>query len=155
MCAAVTTTNLTYYVQEYSYGPSATLLSAAGTGSGNLSQIGWGTFVVLDNFLKAGPNETDTLWGKVTGTGVVTTKGGPALGGLQINTQHIFNNVSGYADSSLTVLGTIAPPFEINIPGGTGAFRGFSGYGILTALTELFVPPFSVYRWDIYLRKID
>lgn len=155
MYAAVTTMNLTYYVQEYSYGPNATLLSAAGTGAGNLSEIGWGTFIAIDNILSSGPNVTDTTWGRVTGTAVVTTIGGPAVGGLQINTQHVFNNVSGYAASSLTVLGTIAPPFEINIPGGTGAFRGFSGYGILTALTELAAPPFSVYRWDIYLRKTE
>jgi len=146
--------HLTYFLHEIRGGPNSTLIAAAGTGEGNISNIGWGSFLVLDNYMKSGNTSDSLLLGSITGTAVVTTVGGLATGGTQINTQHIFKEGSKYNGSSLTVIGTIqtaTPPYECNIPGGTGDFRGYSGYGILNPLNSLTVAPHYVYQWDIYI----
>lgn len=145
--------HLTYYVLEIRGGPNSTLLAAAGTGQGNLSAIGWGSFLTLDNYLKEGPDTDSKLLGMITGTTVVTSKGGVATGGAQLNTQHIFSG-DFYNASSLTVTGTIltpSTPWECIVPGGTGAFRGYSGYGLLAPVEATTAPPVYVYQWDIYI----
>jgi len=145
--------HLTYFVHETRGGADSTLLAAAGTGQGNMSAIGWGTFLAVDNAMKSGNTSDSLLLGSITGTAVVTTIDG-IVGGSQINTQHVFKQGSEYNGSSLTVIGTInsgTPPYECNIPGGTGLLRGYSGYGLLTPVTEATVPPLYVYQWDVYI----
>lgn len=146
--------HLTYFAHEIRGGANSTILLAAGTGQGNMSAIGWGSFLVVDNALKAGNTSDSLLLGSITGTAVISTIGGIATGGSQINTQHIFKQGSKYDGSSLTVIGTIqtpTPPYEVIIPGGTGSFRGYSGYAILTPLDALTVAPLYVYQWDVHI----
>jgi hypothetical protein len=123
--------HLSYYIQEIRYGPNRTLLAAAGTGQGNVAEIGWGSFLVFEQALKAGPTADSKLLGTITGTATITTKGGFATGGLKLSAEHIFNEASEYNGSSLTLTGTFGfPPqgWEQIVPGGTGYFRGYRGY---------------------------
>ncbi|KAG0563829.1 hypothetical protein KC19_8G062400 [Ceratodon purpureus] len=149
--------HLTYYVHEIRYGPNATLLAAAGTGQGNFSAAGWGTFSVFENALKEGPTADSKLVANITGTGVITTIGGLPSGGIQISAEHIFNEASGYNDSSLTITGTLSsprgPPWECIVPGGTGYFRGYRGYVLAEPYAATTVPPLFVDKWDIYISK--
>lgn len=154
--------HLTYYAHEIEYGLGSTLLPAAGTGQGNMSALDWGSFLVFDNAMKAG-NSTDSLvLGSITGTTAVTTIGGNSTSGRgsQINLHHIFKEGSGkYNGSSLTVIGHILTPipvaeFECIVIGGTGALRGYSGYGILKPVPNAPVSPLSrVFQWDVYITR--
>jgi len=156
MASSPTSLHLTYYVHETRYGPNATLLPAAGTAQGNVSEIGWGSFLVYEHPLKEGPSSDSKLLGKITGTGAITTKGGTATGGIKLAAEHIFNEASQYSGSSLTLTGTFAFPrqgWECLIPGGTGHFRGFRGYALGEPVEATTVPPLFVYKWDIYLSK--
>ena len=149
--------HLVYYVQEIRGGPNSTSLAAAGTGQGNDSAIGWGSFMVYDNPLTEGPDTDSKLLGVITGSAVITTKGGIASGGLQISAQHIFNEASEYNGSSITVTGTLqsplGPPWECIVPGGTGYFRGYQGYGLLEPVAAYTKPPLYVEKWNFYLSK--
>jgi len=157
MASSPTSLHLTYYVHETRYGPNATILAAAGTEQGNISEIAWGSFLVYEHLLKEGPSPDSKLLGKVTGTAAVTTKGGTATGGLKLAAEHIFNEASQYSGSSLTLTGTFGFPlpgsWENIIPGGTGHFRGFRGYAVGESVEATTVPPLFVFKWDIYLSK--
>jgi hypothetical protein len=133
--------HLSYYIQEIRYGPNRTLLAAAGTGQGNVAEIGWGSFLVFEQALKAGPTADSKLLGTITGTATITTKGGFATGGLKLSAEHIFNEASEYNGSSLTL--TAAPATSED----TGAMR------LGKTIEETTVPPLYVWKWDIYLSK--
>ena len=149
--------HLMYYLHENrGTGPNSTTLTAAGTDQGKDS-VGWGSFLVYENPLTEGPATDSKLLGISTGSAAVTTKGGVASGGLQISAQHIFNEASGYNGSSITVTGTtespLGPPWEVIVPGGTGYFRGYQGYGFLEPVAAYTKPPIFVQKWNLYLSK--
>lgn len=152
--------HFTYYAHETHYGPNETLLSAAGPGAGNLSTAGWGTLLVFDNLMRAGNSSDSLLLGTITGSTIVTSKGGNSTTGRgsQINAQHIFGEGSKYNGSSLTVIGHFLTPtpdaqYECIVVGGTGSLRGYTGYGILRPVPNAPVPAISnVFQWDIYIK---
>lgn len=154
--AASKTLKLTYYAHETRGGPNATLLPAAGTGQGNFSALGWGSFLVFDNRLKQGAALDSKLLGRITGFGVLSTIGGLPTGGVQVTSKFWFGEGSKYPGSSITVVGTLSygpTPWELVVIGGTGKFRGYSGYGLSQPENSTTVPPIYVYKWNFYLTK--
>jgi len=147
--------NLTIYLHETRGGANITILAAAGTGQGNFSALGWGSFLVSDNVLKDGPSPDSAVLGRSTGFAVISTKGGVADGGFQLNNKIWFSPESQYNGSSISILGTLgypAEPWELSAIAGTGQFRGH--YGSLTVSTETSVPPLYVYKFDFQLYKL-
>ena len=141
-------TYLRYYVHENRSGPNATILSAAGPGSGK-----WGTVLVNDNTVREGESPDSKLIGGATGFGVITTQLG-LTGGIMSISKVSFNEASKYNGSTLTLsvtFATLYPPYEAIILGGTGHFRGVRGYGLATP--ALASPPDYPTKWDIYLSK--
>jgi hypothetical protein len=138
--------HLQFYTHETRGGPNGTILISAGAGAGgNFSSLGWGSFVVFDNVIKAGFASNSTLLGQVTGTTVLTTKAGWPV---QFLAQMIFNENYKYNGSSFTVI-----PGGI-ILGGTGYLQNFTGYGQPVEVTTN--PPDSglhVYLWNVYLES--
>ncbi|KAG0591419.1 hypothetical protein M758_1G171400 [Ceratodon purpureus] len=137
--------HLQYYTHEIRGGPNNTILLAAGTNQGGSFSDGrWGSFFVFDNMIKAGLSADSKLLGKITGTTVLTVKAG---GPVQFLAQHIFGEGSKYNGSSFTTI-----PGGI-IPGGTGYFEGYSGYGQGVEQTVVPAEPRHVYLWDVCLSK--
>ncbi|XP_024375472.1 dirigent protein 11 [Physcomitrium patens] len=150
------TLKLTFYAHETRGGPNATLLPAAGTGQGNFSALGWGSFMVFDNRLKEGAAADSKLLGRITGSGALTTIGGLPTGGVQVTSKFWFGEGSKYPGSSFTLVGTLSygpAPWELIVIGGTGYFRGFSGYGLSAPENSTTVPPLFVYKWNFHLTK--
>lgn len=149
-----------YYLQEIKGGPgtNGTIFVAAGTASNgnNATSVGWGSIFIFDSPLHAGTTPNTTHLGKSTGTAIVSNKGGIPDGGVQVNSNHIFGNGSRYYKSSLKVEGmvdfTSTPPYECLVPGGTGYFRGYKGYGLAVPETSAFAP-LVVYKWSIFLTR--
>jgi hypothetical protein len=122
-----------------------TLLLAAGTNEGGTFADGaWGSFFVFQNLIKAGASPDSQLLGTITGTTVLTTKG---PGPVQFLAQHIFGEGSQYNGSSFTTI-----PGGL-IPGGTGDFQGYSGYGQAVEQTVVPPEPLHVYLWDVCLNR--
>jgi len=156
--------HLTHYTHEIRGGPNTTWLLAAGTPeqpAGLSAPAGWGSLIVYDNMLRAGPNMNSTLLGRVTGTstGIVnpTTTGGHGTR-VELIAHHVFENASIYNGSYINVLGIFFStngPWEMVVPGCTGVLRGYSGYGICHQLLKTAGPSpiYLTYRWDIYLTK--
>lgn len=145
----------TYYGFETRAGPNVSLLAAAGTGQGNLTAAGWGSFLVFDNTLQEGPAQDSKLVGKHTGTAVATSiEPIFTTGGVYMVAQFIFGQGSKYNGSTITVIGTVANalfPWELIVPGGTGYFRGCKGYSISSPVDATTVPPVYVFKWDFFL----
>jgi hypothetical protein len=121
----------------------------------------WGSFIAYDSMMRAGPESNSTLLGRITGTvtGIVnpTTTGGRGTR-VQLVHHHVFTDASIYNGSYINILGilfTATSPWELVVPGCTGALRGYSGYGISNQISQSTGPPpiYLVYKWDIYLTK--
>ncbi|KAG0569239.1 hypothetical protein M758_6G071700 [Ceratodon purpureus] len=139
----------TVYRHEIRGGPNNTILLTVGT-----SPAAWGSYVVYDNMMKEGQSADSTLLGKITGSAVVTSKGGILAGGIQTVFQHNFGPGSVYNGSSLNIIGTAAtqtPPWELIVPGGTGCFRGYSGFVLAQPIPSATVGPLVVSKWDFCL----
>lgn len=144
---------LNYVVHEVRTGANATILSAAGTGAGNLSRTGWGTVMMSDNVVRESESTSSTLIATSTGFGAVTSSLG-IRGGIMSITKVTFNDASKWNASSLTFSGTFAtpnPPYEAIVMGGTGLFRGCRGYAI--ASPGLTSPPVYTTKWEVFLWK--
>lgn len=143
------------YTQETRGGPNATLLAAAGTGAGNFSALGWGSFLTVDNLLKEGPGNDSIPVGRFTGVGVLSTKGGIMDGGILAIDQFRFGPASKYNGSTINVIGILASPlggpWELTVVGGTGYFRGYKGYALSTPYLPTTVAPIFVFKWNFYL----
>lgn len=155
--------NLTHYTHEIRGGPNSSWLLAAGAPSPSLAEGGaWGSFIVYDAAMRDGPEKNSTLIGRITGTvtGIVnpTTTGGQGTR-VQLVHHHLFEDASIYNGSYINILGLLfstTGPWELTVPGCTGALRGYSGYGISTPIvynTSGPPPYYLVYKWDIYLTK--
>ena len=145
------------YTHEIRAGANATLLLAAGTGQGNFSELGWGSILTLDNYVKEGPAFTSKTLGRFSGFAVLTTTGGIGDGGKLGVDEFRFGSGSKYNGSSLTVVGTFLEPadgpWEVIIVGGTGYFRGWSGYAISALYLPTTVAPDYAFKWHIYISK--
>ncbi|KAG0625278.1 hypothetical protein M758_2G042100 [Ceratodon purpureus] len=148
---------ISFYTHEIRGGPNGTLLAAAGTGAGNFSALGWGSFLTIDNIITEGPNFTTTVLGKFTGFAVMTTKGGLLDGGILVLDQFRFGPASKYNGSSISVTGNLANPppgpWEVIVLGGTGYFRGYTGYAFSEPYLPTTLAPRFVYKWTFYLKK--
>jgi hypothetical protein len=122
------------YTHEIRGGPNVTLLAAAGTGQGNFSALGWGSFLTVDNLLVDGPAADSPLVGSFTGVAAITTKGGIADGGLFAVDQFRFGPASKYNGSTISVIGT--------------------GYVISTPYLPTTAAPVFVFKWDFSLSKL-
>ena len=148
--------HLTIYGFETRAGPNTTLLLTAGTGQGNLSAVGFGSFLVFDNILRVGPSNTSKELGRHQGTAVGLSLEPITIGGLYMTAQHIFQSGSGqYNGSSITVMGTVAnaySPYLLLIPGGLGYFFGCTGYAICATVPA--TPPLFVFKWDFHMKCV-
>ena len=150
--------NFTAYGFETRAGPNTTLLLAAGTGQGNLSETGFGSFFVFDNILREGPSVTSKELGRYKGTALGVSLEPYTIGGLYMIAHHDFQSGSGkYNGSSFTVMGTVGdiyapPPRYMLIPGGLGYFFGCSGYAIWAPVPA--TPPLFVFQWDFYMKCV-
>lgn len=147
---------LTVYAHETRGGPNATLLAAAGTGQGNFPGLGWGSFLVFDNQLKQGASPRSTTLGRITGSAVLSTIGGLPGGGVQVVSKYWWSPTSAYKGSSLTVVGTLSygtAPWELTVVGGTGHFRGYTGYAYSQPENSTTLAPLFVYKWNFHLYK--
>lgn len=146
--------HLTYYGFETRAGPNTTLLLAAGTGQGNPSAPGFGSFYVFDNVLRTGPSNSSKVVGHYRGTAVATSVE-PIFttGGLYVTADHIFGGGSKYNGSRITVIGTVGdayPPYTLLVPGGLGYFFGCTGYATSTPQPD--THPVFLFKWDYYLK---
>lgn len=147
---------LTVYAHEIRGGPSATLLPAAGTGQGNFSALGWGSFLVFDNKLMEGASPSSTVLGRITGSGVLSTIGGLSGGGVQVVSKFWWSPTGPLKGSSITVVGTLSygtAPWELTVVAGTGEFRGYIGYALSQPELSTTAPPLFVYKWTIHLYR--
>jgi len=142
----------TVYAHELRGGPNATLLPAAGTGQGNFSALGWGSFLTFENFLKEGPAFSSKTLGRITGSAALSTIGGLPTGGVQVVSKF------WWADgSSLTLIGTLSfptAPWEVSVVAGTGKYRGYVGYALAQPELTTTLAPLYVYKWDFHLYQL-
>ncbi|KAG0558769.1 hypothetical protein M758_10G049700 [Ceratodon purpureus] len=156
------TLHVTHYTHEVRGGPNRTLLLSAGTNSANLSAgVGFGSVVVFDNEIREGTSNSSKLLGRASGVAIGVIRPSPATKGatrVQMHMEHIFEEGSEYDGSTISVVGiffSLTGPWEANVPGGTGRFKGYRGYGVSAQLSETAGPPpvYIVYKWDFYLTK--
>ena len=156
------TLHITHYTHEIRGGPNRTLLLVAGTNSDNLSKgVGFGSLVVFDNLIRQSPSAESKLLGRASGVAIGVIRPGPSTKGftrVQMHLEHIFEGGSMYHGSTISVVGiffAMKGPWEANVPGGTGYFKGYRGYGVSTQVSETPKPPpiHLVYKWDFYLTK--
>jgi len=149
---------LTVFVHETRGGPAATLLAAAGTGQGNFSALGWGSILMSDNVIKQGASPASKVLGRATGTGSLTTIGGLTDGGIQVVNKFWFSAESEYKGASLSIIGTLSSPldgpWELIVVGGTGLFRGYTGYVVSVPELSTTAPPLYVYKYKFHLYQL-
>ena len=166
MAAAKTskTLHITHYTHEIRGGPNHTLLLAAGTNSANLTAgVTFGSILVFDNTITETPSNKSKTVGRAAGVAIGVIKPSASTDGLtrvQLHMEHIFQDGSMYRGSSISVVGIFfatTGPWQADVPGGTGVFRGYRGYGVATQLQETPEPPpvYLMYKWDFYLSKQD
>lgn len=146
--------NLTFYSHEIRSPPNATVLSAVGTGAGNLSAAGWGTFIMADNPERVSEVPSSKQIGRSTSLGALTSSQGSG-GGIFSISKITFNEAwAKYNKSTITFTGTFAlpnRPYEIIVLGGTGYFRDARGFAL--APPGLNTLPVYTTKWEVFLTK--
>lgn len=142
--------NLTLYIHELRAPPDPTVLAAAGTGQNDLTQIGFGSFLVFDNEVRDSPDRSNSaLLGRQRGYGPISDLQGKQ--GIQLLSTLVFGRGSSY-HGTLTLQGNVggaSPTTELAVLSGTEDFRGAKGYALVETVKS--GPLAVVFRWNIYL----
>ncbi len=143
-------TVLDFYVHEIRSGAEATLILAAGTGNGDVQNMGFGSVLVFDNEVREGGSRDSKLVGRERGYGPVSDLQGKE--GVQLLSKITFNSDSEHSSATLTFcgnLGGVESPYELIVLGGTGHFRGARGYALVQNCPPR--PPHFIFHWSVHL----
>jgi len=117
--------------------------------SPNTTSSTFGTIAVVDDALRAGPEPTSKLIGRVQGTITQSSQESPAF----LIVQNFVFSEGKYNGSTLAAFGraTFGPEREYSIVGGSGKFRLARGFAVGRVVT---LPVGLTIEFDVYIKRL-
>ncbi|KAK1274943.1 hypothetical protein QJS04_geneDACA010026 [Acorus gramineus] len=144
------TTHLHFYFHDIVTGPDPTTVRVAAANSSDNSATFFGTVVMIDDPLTAGPDIRSKLIGRAEGLYGFASKEEVALG-MTFNFVFLEGEFEG---STLAVLGRntiLKNPREMAVVGGTGAFRFARGFTRAKTYSFDLVSGNAVVEYDVFV----